>query len=154
MHELGCASKGTDGPVSVSLLWSLGALEDPNRECTGYVVWIHTVAAKSTTRRILHVGLVTPRPTFYTCAPPISRALTVARAANKPNRDVDTAAENSPSLQLPDMRVPICGKTQWVLFSCGGRSLWHVESMKQVRALLLNKITTHDPTPSAIASEF
>ena len=45
-----------------------------------------------------------------------------------------------------------CGKTQCVLFNLGGRSLWrtsqlglvhafNMDSMKQVRAMLLNKIT-------------
>ena len=52
-------------------------------------MWMHTAATNSTSR-ILHLGLVTPRPAFlffYIYAPPTSQALTVSCAVNKPSRN-------------------------------------------------------------------
>ena len=78
---------------------------------------MHTAATNST-MRIWHLGPVTPRPTFLVSstsyAPPTSRTLTVSRAANKlstkclerkatSSMSVDNAAQDSPSLQLPDV---------------------------------------------------
>ena len=102
-------------------------MEDSNRECLGSSsclharmngVWIHTTATNSTTLT-LHLGFVTPRPTFlfcYICAPPTLRAWTVRRAAYKPSgrawnvklpsMTVDKAAGNSHSFQRPEVRVP------------------------------------------------
>ena len=99
-------------------------------------------------------------PVFST---PTSGALTVSRAANKlsrgawnvkpPSMSVDNAAEDSPSLLPPDVLVPpLRENTQWVQSSCRGRSLgctsllgltqaFYMESMKQMRAKLHNKIT-------------
>ena len=111
-----------------SLLWSLGALEDSNRECAGsllmpnrpYEWYVDAHGCYKFNNADLALG---PRDTtahfpvfFYINAPPTSQALTASRAANKPSRNAwnvklpsmseNNAAENSPSLQLLDMPVP------------------------------------------------
>ena len=149
-------------PWKTQIASALGFSSCPSARMKG--MWIHTAATNSTTR-ILHLDLVTPQPTFllsYICAPPASRSLTASRAASKPSRDawnakrpsmnVDNVAENSPSLQPPDVLVPPLRENTvgaifvWrplplVNFTPWAYACFHVESMKQVRALLLNKIT-------------
>ena len=61
---------------------------------------------------------------FFICAPPISRAPTASPAANRLSRgawnvkplsiSVDNAAEDSPSLQPPDVLLPPMRETQRV----------------------------------------
>ena len=120
----------------------------------------------------LALSLVTPRPTsqsIYICAPPIFLALTVSRAANKPNRrawnaklpsmSVDNAAGNLHSLHRPEVLVPRLRKTHsiflrpllplntltGVLQAHSLPTLWPMRTvqtvtMKQVRAMLLDKM--------------
>ena len=112
-------SCGNFVPWKTQIASALGFSSCPSARMNG--MWMHT--ATNSTTRIWHLGPVTPRPTFmfsYIYTPPTSLALTVTRAANKPSRNawnvklasmnVDNAAENSPTLQLPDVLVPFAGK--------------------------------------------
>ena len=170
-------SSGVLVPWKTQIASALGFSSCPSDHMSG--VWIHT-AATCSAMRIWHLGPVTPRPTFlffYIYAPPTSRALTVSRASNKPSRNawnaklpsmnVDNAAENSPSLQLPDVLVPSSRENSvgavfvsWPLppasltartcacFQCG------VDEAGEGDVALQDHVSAHHLAPSAIASEF
>ena len=143
-----------------SFLWGLVLWKVRNASALGFSscrsthmngAWISSSTKQ--TWRLVPVTQLLIYLSFFICTLPISRAPTASPAASKLGIDawnveprsmsVDNAAEDSPSLQLPDVPVPLLWEKHWVQSVSHGSPLWCTSLVGLVHAFNMERLPFH-----------